>query len=197
MIRCVLFDVGGVLMKLGEAEYRQGVAERLGLAKLPALYEERVPFIQRGEVDETDVWFEISGKRLEHDAFDDIFEREFPVNQEMLQFAAELRSKGLLTAVLSNTQKSHARVMRRAGLFDGFDRVFLSNEVGARKPEPAVFQRVCEGLSLEPGEIVFIDDVAEYVRAARDFGLQAIRHTGDVAATRARVSALIGEGAEN
>ena len=191
MIRCVLFDVGGVLMRLGEAEYRKGVAERMGLAEMPPAYDAFAHQLQRGEVDEVDVWQEVFGVRVSRGAFDDIFERTFPVNHDMVAFAAELRQMGLLTAVLSNTQASHVRVMRRLGFLEGFHRAFMSNEIGARKPEPAVYRLVSEELGLEPQSILFIDDIEEYVAAANAFGIRAIRHTGDVAATRARVLSLI------
>ena len=189
----MLFDIGGVLIGDGEAKYRQGVAERLGVHDFPARYEAYVPRLQRGEVDEVDVWFELAGRHVQDNAFDDIFERAFPVNREMVAFAAELRARGILTPVLSNTQKSHARVMRRLGFLEGFDREFFSNEVGARKPEPRVYRHVCEALGLDPQSIIFIDDIEEYVQAAIQFGLRAIRHTGDLAATRARVWSIIDE----
>lgn len=61
MLKAVVFDVGGVLLVLGEAAYRQALCERLGLSSVPPQYEEAVPYLQRGELDEQEFWMRLSG----------------------------------------------------------------------------------------------------------------------------------------
>jgi len=191
MIRGVLFDLGGVLFTLGEAEYRREVARRLGLGEaLPPAYEEHVPALQRGEADEVAVWEALSGRRVSPRSFDDAWLGYFHPVPAMFDLARELRERGLMTAVLSNTQASHVAIMRRLGLFDGFAPVVMSCEAGRRKPEPGAFQVVLNGMDLAPAEVVFIDDVPAYVEAAREVGLQGILHTGDPGATRAALLGL-------
>lgn len=192
-IKAVIFDLGGVIFHLGEFGYRREVARRLGLGDaLPPAYEEALPAIQRGEMAEEDLWEAMSGRRVSSDAFDDAWEQHFLVNPEMLALAAELRERGLRTAVLSNTQASHVAIMRRMGVLAPFDPVLMSCEVGRRKPEKEIFELALERLGLPANEVAFVDDVPEYVAAAASVGIHAIRHTGDVAATRRALLALIG-----
>ncbi|MBP2018214.1 HAD superfamily hydrolase (TIGR01509 family) [Symbiobacterium terraclitae] len=197
-IKAVIFDLGGVIFHLGEEGYRREVARRLGLGdSLPPAYEEAMPAIQRGEVAEQDVWEALSGRRVPLDAFDDAWQEHFTVNPEMLALAAELRERGVRTAVLSNTQASHVAIMRRMGVLAPFGPVLMSCEVGRRKPEPEVFQLALEMLGLPADEVAFVDDVPEYVAAARAVGIHAIRHTGDVAATRRALLEMVApEGAD-
>ena len=54
-----------------------------------------------------------------------------------------------------------------------FDDHFLSFELGLRKPDRAVFQAVADRLRLRPERILFMDDVAVNVDAARAFGFHA------------------------
>lgn len=190
-IKAVLFDLGGVLFTLGEWEYRREVARRLDLGDgLPPEYERRMPELQRGEVAEQDVWEAISGRRPDPSAFDDAWLGHFHPVPAMFELARECRARGLRTAVLSNTQHSHVACIRRLGLLAPFDPVVMSCEAGRRKPEPEAFQYVLDRLRLPAADVVFIDDVPEYVEAARRAGLRAILHTGDAAATQAAVFAL-------
>jgi len=192
-IKAVIFDLGGVIFHLGEFGYRREVARRLGLGDaLPPAYEEALPAIQRGEMAEEDLWEAMSGRRVSSDAFDDAWEQHFLVTPEMLALAAELRERGLRTAVLSNTQASHVAIMRRMGVLAPFDPVLMSCEVGRRKPEKEIFELALERLGLPANEVAFVDDVPEYVAAAASVGIHAIRHTGDVVATRRALLALIG-----
>ena len=46
------------------------------------------------------------------------------------------------------------------------------------KPDPAIYQRLCEKCDLIPDEALFIDDNAANIEAAKRFGLHAIRFEG-------------------
>ena len=96
---------------------------------------------------------------------------------------------------LSNTDPLHIPV-----LYDHFpDLLFfhgeaLSYQLGALKPEAAFYERALEKFSLNPGECLFIDDLAENVTAARQLGLRSIRHTTPAETKSAVLSELEREG---
>lgn len=54
-----------------------------------------------------------------------------------------------------------------------FTKVYLSHEMGMRKPNPEIFQRVCKEQGLDPSETLFIDDSIQHVHGARAAGLYA------------------------
>lgn len=190
-VQCVLFDVGGVLLTLGEDAFRQEVAERLGIGEVPAEYESFVPPLQRGEITEKDVWSRFAGREVECDFFEDVFIKHFPPNPKVLELAAELRRMGLRTAILSNTERTHGSAMRRMGFVHAFSPVFFSYEIGRRKPEREVYTYVLEQLGLPPESVVYIDDVPEYIEAAQALGIRAVHFEGDGQALRSRVFGLL------
>jgi putative hydrolase of the HAD superfamily len=55
---------------------------------------------------------------------------------------------------------------------------FLSYQLKAFKPEPEIFVRVIGQISLPPGEILYIDDLAKNVEAARAAGLMGHQFVG-------------------
>jgi HAD superfamily hydrolase (TIGR01509 family) len=69
------------------------------------------------------------------------------------------------------------------GIYEEFDEVILSHEVGLTKDDPKIFQVALSRLQLEPQEAIFIDDFAAYVEVARSVGMQAILYTGASALT--------------
>ena len=49
-----------------------------------------------------------------------------------------------------------------------------SSHVGVRKPERAIYELTCTRLGIAPGDAVFVDDNADNIAAARDFGMEAV-----------------------
>ena len=85
---------------------------------------------------------------------------------------------------LSNTNAAHLAHMQSEfpHVLAQFEKVFVSHEIGHRKPQPRAFEHVVREIGVAPGEVLFFDDLAENVQAARECGLQAVqvRGPGDV-----------------
>jgi len=99
---------------------------------------------------------------------------------EVTETIAKLRKAGLQIAVCSNLAADYVSAVRR--LLPPMDAYVMSCEVGAVKPEPAIFHALCDGLRLAPGEVLFVGDSARCdVDGPRRFGLAAVhlqRHIG-------------------
>ncbi|MGN6326124.1 HAD-IA family hydrolase [Pseudolysinimonas sp.] len=67
-----------------------------------------------------------------------------------------------------------------------------SHELGVAKPDPGAFAHVLDRMNAEPGEVLFIDDAAPNVDAARELGLRAHRHRDD-AETIAMIRAAVAQ----
>jgi putative hydrolase of the HAD superfamily len=92
-----------------------------------------------------------------------------------LSFIAEARQR-LPCFAFSNTSAIHREtwLARFPGLEETFDRLFLSFEMGLRKPEQAAFEAVVESIRKPPGTILFFDDTPENIEGARRVGLEAV-----------------------
>ena len=99
----------------------------------------------------------------------------YPGAAELLD---DLRAAGVATACLSNTNANHWQVMSdRSGRayvpFDKLDHLFASHLLRMRKPEERIYAHVEQVTGVEPERIVFFDDVAENIEAARRRGWHA------------------------
>jgi putative hydrolase of the HAD superfamily len=83
------------------------------------------------------------------------------------------RAAGLRLVVVSNWDISLHDVLRQTRLDELFDGVLTSAEVGASKPDPAIFAAALELAAVRPSEAVHIGDSAqEDVAGARAAGIE-------------------------
>ena len=184
-IRCILFDLGGVLVHFRGIER---VAEWLGDSEVGEEHWRR--WLASTSVRD----FELG--RLGAEDFTAAFLTEFELDLSRDELLDELRRlvsgpldgalelldevrPRYLVACLSNTNRLHyPEVFRRMGLIERFDRVFASCETGLLKPGLEAFHHVATELQLEPGEILFFDDARLNVEAAAALGFAACRAHG-------------------
>ncbi|MFY7990889.1 MAG: HAD family hydrolase [Fluviicola sp.] len=104
---------------------------------------------------------------------------DFPVDR--LEWLQSLKAEHRLF-LLSNTNALHIDAVRRAlkkavghdRLEDYFEQVFLSHEIGMRKPHVETFQWVVEQIGVEPTDCLFIDDSPQHVEGAKAAGIEAL-----------------------
>ena len=114
----------------------------------------------------------------------------FAPNRPMEALVARLGGQVRFWA-LSNTNAEHLAFLRlHYRVLDRFEGITASNEVGAAKPEPAIYQAAVKALGVDPGDILYLDDVAAYVEAGRAQGLQAFHYTFNDAELRGHLRGL-------
>ena len=129
------------------------------------------------------------GVPLELDALRRAGSDIFELNDGIPRLLEELQAANQRLVLLSNTSVSHINWVRdQFDVLDGFDALVLSYEVGAVKPDPAIFDAALEQIECPPEECFFTDDIAGNIEAARRFGLQAEVFT-EVAKLRRDLSA--------
>jgi HAD superfamily hydrolase (TIGR01549 family) len=82
---------------------------------------------------------------------------------------------GLRRICVSNWDYALAEVLERCGLADGFDAVITSAAVGARKPNPRIFEAALEAAGCAAAEALHVGDTpAEDVAGARAAGIPVL-----------------------
>ncbi|MGH2621083.1 MAG: HAD-IA family hydrolase, partial [Anaerolineales bacterium] len=57
---------------------------------------------------------------------------------------------------------------------DAFDKLIISAEVGLAKPDPRIYRLALEGLGVEAGQAIFVDDFPENLEAAAALGMHPV-----------------------
>ncbi len=107
----------------------------------------------------------------------------------MFSVAADLHERGYRTGILSNTEKPARPFMNREP-YRIFNPIVLSWEAGSAKPQHRIFEVLIETLSMNPSEILLIDDVAANITAARELGMQGLLFTDAETLRKTSPSAL-------
>lgn len=88
---------------------------------------------------------------------------------------AELRSRGLTIVCVSNWDYELEAVLERVGLRRYMRGVVPSALAGARKPDPAIFERALELAGCTAAEALHVGDSDEDVEGARAAGIEVLR----------------------
>ena len=67
---------------------------------------------------------------------------------------------------------------KELAVFDLFEAALSSHQLGCYKPDAEIYERAFAALGVEPGEVIFFDDLPANVEAARNAGAQAYRVKG-------------------
>ncbi|MBR7889024.1 HAD family phosphatase [Marinomonas sp. A79] len=184
-VRVVVFDLGNVLVDLGD------------VCKMHAMLN------TQGE--ESEVWLKwlrsptvaaFDAGKISFDAFAEglLAEVGSSTDKEVFKKTFQAWPRGLFDgaldlvcsvkpechrAILSNTNAAHwPRLMGEMGLAGHFHHYFASHQVGLVKPDSAIYQHVLDQLQVEAGEILFIDDNQVNIDAAVAIGMKAFRVKG-------------------
>ena len=68
-----------------------------------------------------------------------------------------------------------AKAAAVADIMDLFDHVIESSKIGLRKPDPRIYERMCEVLDLDPKFCIYIDDLGINLKPARAMGMTTIK----------------------
>ncbi len=66
-----------------------------------------------------------------------------------------------------------------AAIMARFDHIIESSKVGIRKPDPRIYEMMCEALDVHPKQCIYLDDLGINCKPAAALGMAAIKVTGE------------------
>jgi epoxide hydrolase-like predicted phosphatase len=181
MLKGLIFDWGGVLMRTVDASGRRKWEQKLGL---PLYAIDQVVHggrswkqAQSGVISDAEYWADVAAQLgLDEEALVE-FRRDYfggdRLDQEMVQFIRALRPS-FKTALLSNASPQLRDLLNELGVTDLFDAIVISGLVGVQKPDPAIYRIALERMGLAPEETILVDDFVRNIEAARALGMQTL-----------------------
>jgi glucose-1-phosphatase len=192
-VQALLFDVGGVVV---DFDFRRAFSDWSSVSELSpeamaAAFSFDDPYRrhERGQIDAAEYFAHLRGQlRLRADdariaqGWNAIFIAEVEATRRLVESAR----RHFPCHAFTNTNHVHQAAWTSLfpAVATAFDRIFVSSEIGHRKPDRAAFEHVGAALGLPPASILFFDDLVENVDGARAAGLQGVhvRDPGDVRA---------------
>jgi putative hydrolase of the HAD superfamily len=117
------------------------------------------------------------GLAVDYPAWVDLWNDFFEPNRPMEALVAALRGQVRFWG-LSNTNAEHLSFLRgHYPVLAAYEGITASHEAAAAKPEPAIYQAALAALGVDPGEILYLDDVEEYLRGGEALGIHGFHYT--------------------
>ena len=107
------------------------------------------------------------------------------------ELGIRLKEEGFGVYVLSNASTRIMEQLGHAPVIPYVDGVVVSANERMMKPDPSIYQLLCERYDLDPAECLFVDDNEDNCEGARVAGMHAYHFTGDVAELEAAVRQLV------
>jgi epoxide hydrolase-like predicted phosphatase len=180
-IKAIFFDLGGVIVRTEFQTPRQQLAERLGME-----YDDLNKIIFEsdssrrasvGEISSDEHWAVVL-QRLKRPGTELLTIREEffagdVVDRTLVEYIRSLRGK-YKTGLISNAWGDLRDFIVREKFDDAFDRMIISAEVGAMKPEAKIYQIALEQFGVSPNEAVFLDDFHVNIEGCEKVGIRGI-----------------------
>ncbi|AJJ19230.1 MULTISPECIES: glucose-1-phosphatase [Yersinia] len=182
-----IFDLGNVIVDI-DFKRVLGVWSKLSSVPLATLSErftmgEVFQQHERGEVSDEEFAHQLSdemGLSLSFEQFAEGWQAVFvALRPEVITIMQKLREEGHRVVVLSNTNRLHCNhwPQHYPEVAAAADHMYLSQDLGMRKPEARIYQHVLNAENIPADQAVFFDDVEANIVAARIVGITAIHVT--------------------
>lgn len=185
MIKAIIFDVGGVMLRTESRDPRNAIEARHNLApgesEIYVFNGEVGQKAQRGEVTIHALWQSIKDKLSLTDAELAQFKADFwggdRMDYAMIDFIRSLQ-KNYKTAIISNAFDDLQDALHNDyQVTDAFDFITVSAIEGVMKPDAQIFESCLKRLQVAPEEAVFIDDFQHNIAGAAAVGIHGIHYT--------------------
>ncbi len=186
-IKTIIFDFGAVLLDISLQHAIEAFSQLSGkpVAVLSeSIYEtDLFNAHEKGQLSNTDFLNRLSaqlGVEVPHQVLIDHWNKVLvDLPKERLEMVQSLR-ENYRVLLLSNTNAIHVAqfdgMVNQHGFEGGmhamFDKVYYSNEIGMRKPDPAIFEYVVEQENIDLSEMLFVDDNEANCKTCRALGWQ-------------------------
>jgi len=186
MIKAIVLDVGGVLLRTEDRTSRENLEQKYDL---PHGGSDRIVFDSDvalastlGTTGPDLIWQNVAEKLVLSPEGLKEFKSSFwagdRVDQELIQFLQECRDD-YIVALLSNAWQNFRSVLaEKYQVKEGqtVDKILISSELGVAKPNKRIYEILANRINCEMNEILFVDDFIENIEAAKALGINTIHY---------------------
>ena len=193
MIKAVIWDFGGVITSSPFDAFS-------AYEKAEGLPTDFIRSVNAKDPD-TNAWAKLERSEVDAAGFDALFRAESKAlghevgGAEILKLlAGQIRprvvdalkickSRGKIGCITNNAPVGKGasmtndpeRARQAAAVLELFDHVIESSKAGIRKPNPRIYEMMCEVLDVEPQHCVYLDDLGINLKPARAMGMTTIK----------------------
>jgi HAD superfamily hydrolase (TIGR01509 family) len=181
-IKAVIWDMGGVILRTAGKIPREQLAKKYNIS-LDLLYHlvfdsESAEKATLGLIEENDHWLAIAKTLGIPDSGIDEFREKFwegdLIDTELIGFIESL-NKVVKTGLLSNAWSgARESLCGRINCDQLFQYSIFSCEVGLRKPDARIYEKILNLMKVQAQQAIFVDDFLENIEGASAVGINGV-----------------------
>jgi len=187
-IEAVIFDLGGVLIDFDHtiaAKKISSFSNKSFLEIFNLFFDSPLTgLFEEGRILPLDFFLEVKkllNLNLKYEDFLPIWNEIFFLtekNKQVYHLAKQLKNNYKI-GLISNINILHFDYLKKNfSIFDIFDSIITSFEVGVRKPNPLIYQKALRALETKPQRIFYTDDRQELIQEAKKLGFKSFCFKG-------------------
>ncbi|MDH3501931.1 MAG: HAD family phosphatase [Nitrosopumilus sp.] len=185
-IRCVLFDIGGVLVDWHMSWITSEISKQFEINEdiVTNAFSKHLHDLDSGKINEKIFWQKIAHdtnsiplKENTESLWDIYFRKRAKLNHDVINLAKTIKEKSYTIGIISNIEKITHKVVDDWKVLTIFENKFLSYQIGFSKPDPRIYEYVIEKLPFDSNQMLFVDDKESNIDAAKSSGMNAIHFT--------------------
>ena len=183
MIKCVIFDLGRVVINVNQelmfGEFSGNSGKPINeIKKIYGNSAGRKKF-ERGKITSAEFYNSMKkdmNLKMDFNEFKKAYTGMFSHNRDIEKLISKLKKKYRLV-LLSNTDELHYNFIKKEfPVLNNFDDYVLSYKVGMRKPNPLIFIEAIKKSKTMPWNCIYFDDILEFVWMARMMGIKPFQY---------------------
>lgn len=183
MIKNIVFDLGGVLFSNGSKKFQEILSQRYHISKelikegneghLGTLYRE-------GKITKDEFWRRFKAE-LKIEASSESLSNEwisyYKIDLEMKDLILNVKKNYKVFYLSDSVSERVEKLNQKYDFLRMFDDGIFSFQVGVRKPNIEIYQKLLEKMKVSSGKIIFIDDKESCLETASKLGWHTILFT--------------------
>ena len=194
MIKAVVFDMGGVILRLNVPRCINRFKTEAGFTDIEDfldIYQQKgfIGDFEAGKIDAEGFYSNClshskpgTTRQTVHDCFCSLLDG---TNEDIIELIKSIRGKYKLYLLSNNNPISLQLLgdeLAKNGLpvDETFEKKFCSFQLKMQKPGRGIYLKAIEGIGLDPSEILFIDDSPANLKTAQELGIQTLQYYQDL-----------------
>ncbi len=187
MYKNFIFDMGNVLMDFSPdyilSRYTQN-PEEIEILKYAIFGNEIWKSLDNGDVSFETASIDVMDSLPDslHEVAKDImstWQTHKVERMDMLEIVKKLKERGYGIYLCSNAASLFHTYKDKYEVFQYFDDLTISADIGISKPDLGIYRYVLEKNKLDPSSCLFIDDLNENIKAAKQCGISGYQYNGN------------------
>lgn len=184
-IKCILFDIGGVLVNWHMSWITSEVSNRFEINETDVIeaFGNYLHELDCGKINEQTFWKKIANHTKSNalaqnsdSLWDVYFRKNAKINSDVLNLVRQIKESYTL-GIISNIEQITHKIVHDWNVLNDFEYQFMSYKIGFSKPDSRIYEHVIESIPFKPNEMIFIDDKPPNVESAQKSGINSIHFT--------------------